>query len=401
MSLPADISFLLQTIAWPLVLLIAWLLADSLHSRWAIPRVTSYVAIGMLAGAVNLPGLTDDITGLPFVANVALSLVLFELGYRINLRWFRANPWVLVAGVVESLLTFGAVYWVAGWLDPDMRLHVHLAVAALAMASSPAGILRVVHELRSAGQVTERVMHLTAINCLLSVLALKLVMGSRTLRVSGDWMQAVFGSIHVLGTSLAVGMLLGFVVPKLLKGRLTTSPDGATVVFALSVLLLSTAAYGLKLSPLLAALTFGVVARERRVHLTNAQRNFGTLGDLLGVFLFVYVASVLEWRDVFSGMQLGLVLVVVRLACKVLVNVATAQVSGITPRKGLMTGLALAPMSAFVVLLVGQTGAVGFDLAEQTLSAITGMVLVLELLGPLVTQRALMAANEAHVSQES
>ena len=395
-----ELSFLLQTVAWPLVLLVAWVLADALHARWHVPRVTSYVAVGMLAGALNLPGLTADVAGLPFVANVALSLVLFELGYRINLRWFRANPWVLVAGVAESLLTFALVFWATGWLD-DMRLHVRLAVAALAMASSPAGILRVVHELRSAGQVTERVMHLTAINCLLSVLVLKLVMGSRTLRVSGDWMQAAFGSIHVLGTSVAVGMLLGFVVPKLLKGRVSGSADGATVVFALAVLLLSTAAYGLKLSPLLAALTFGVVARERRVHLTHAQRNFGTAGDLLGVFLFVYVASVLEWRDVFAGLQLGLLLVAVRTFSKVAVNVATAEVSGITPRKGLMTGLALSPMSAFVVLLVGQSGLVGFDLAEQTLATIAGMVLLLELVGPVVTQRALMAAREAHVSQES
>ena len=395
-----DLTFLLQSIAWPMVLLLAWLLADALYVRWQIPRVTSYVAVGVLAGGVHLPGVTNDITGLPFVATVALSLVLFELGYRINLRWFQANPWVLVAGVAESLLTFALVFWATGWLD-DLRLHVRLAIASLAMASSPAGILRVVHELRSAGQVTERVMHLTAINCLLSVFALKVVMGSRTLRVSGDWSQAVFGSVHVLATSIAVGVVLGFVVPRLLKGRLSAAGDGATVVFALAVLLLSTAAYGLKLSPLLAALTFGIVARERRVHLTHNQRNFGTAGDLLGVFLFVYVASVMEWADVVSGLALGLVLVVVRTAAKVAVNVGTARISGITRRKGLMTGLALTPMSAFVVLLVGQSGLAGFDLAEQTLSAMAGMVLVLELLGPVVTQRALMAARETHVSQET
>lgn len=394
-----ETSFLLQAIAWPLVLLLAWLLADAMYVRWQLPRVTSYVFVGMVAGAVNLPGVTTDITGLPFVATVALSLVLFELGYRINLRWFQANPWVLVAGVAESLLTFALVFWATGWLD-DLRLHVRLAIASLAMASSPAGILRVVHELRSAGQVTERVMHITAVNCLMSVLAFKVVMGSRTLRVSGDLYQAVFGSVNVLATSIGAGVLLGFVVPRLLKGRLSAAGDGATVVFALSVVLLSTAAYGMKLSPLLAALTFGIVARERRIHLSHNQRNFGTAGDLLGVFLFVYAASVLEWVDVVDGMVLGVVLVVLRTLAKVAVNVGTAHISGITRRKGLMTGLALTPMSAFVVLLVGQSGMVGFDLAEQTLAAMSGMVLVLELLGPVVTQRALMAAREAHVSQE-
>ncbi|HRK37359.1 MAG TPA: cation:proton antiporter [Burkholderiaceae bacterium] len=395
-----ELHFLIQSMAWPLVLLAAWAVGDVAYNRWHIPRVSSYVAVGMVVGTVNLPNLTPDIAGLPFLADVALALVLFELGYRINLRWFRANPWVLLAGVVESLLTFAVVFWLLGLLD-DFRLHVRLAVAALAMASSPAGILRVVHELRSTGQVTERVMHLTAINCLLSVLALKLVMGSRTFRVSGDWMEAAFGSLHVLATSVAVGMLLGFLVPKLLKGRMHAASEGATVVFALAVLLLVTAASGLKLSPLLAALTFGIVARERRVHLTQTQRNFGSAGDLLSVFLFVYVASLLDWNDVFASIELGLWLVVARSAVFVAVNMATARVSGITYRKGLMTGLALTPMSAFVVLMVGQSGVVGFDLAERTLSTIAGMVLVLELFGPLVTQRALMAAREAHVSHDS
>lgn len=391
-----DVLFVFQAIAWPTALLIAWWLGDTLHQLWHLPRVSTYVAVGMAAGFADLPGFTDDITGLPFVATAALSLVLFELGYRINLRWFRHNPWVLLSGVVEAWLTFVLVFLVTGWMDAEMRLHVRLAIAALAMASSPAGILRVVHELRSAGQVTERLMHLTAINCLMSVLALKIVMGSRSLRVSGDWLQAVFGSVYVVGTSVAVGMLLGFLIPELLKRRTSSSPDGVTVVFALSVFLLFTATYSLKLSPLLAALTFGIVARERRVHLTHTQRNFGTAGDLLGVFLFVYVASVLEWADVWRSLQLGLVLIVVRLFVKVGVNIATAQASGTSQRKGLLTGVALSPMSAFVVLLLGQSGAVGFDLADRTLMAISGMVAVLELLGPILTQRALLAAEEAH-----
>ncbi len=395
-----DLSYLLQSVAWPLVLLVAWLVADGLYARWHVPRVSSYVAVGMVAGAVNLPGLTTEITGLPFVATVALSLVLFELGYRINLRWFLANPWVLLAGVLESALTFVLVLGVTGLFD-GLSLHVRLAVASLSMASSPAGILRVVHELRSAGQVTERVMHLTAINCLLSVLALKGVMGVHALNVSGDFAQAAFGSAHVLITSIVAGLVLGFVLPKLLKGRLAASADGATVVFVLAVILLTTAATGLKLSPLLAALTFGIVARERRVHLTHNQRNFGTAGDLLGVFLFVYIAALLEWPDVLRGLALGAALVLVRGLAKVAVNMALARVSGITTRKGLMTGLALSPMASFVVLLVGQTEWVGFDLAGETLAAMAGMVLFLELLGPVATQRALMAARETHVAQDT
>src|SRR5690606_635202 len=170
-----DVDFLLQSMAWPLVLLLAWFLAERLYETWHVPRVTSYVAVGLLGGLVNLPGLTASVAGLPFIANVALSLVLFELGYRINLRWFRHNPWVLVLGLVESVITFGAVYWASGFFD--LAADVRLIIAALSVSASPAGIVRVANELHSAGQVTERVLHLCAINCMVSVLALKLVVG--------------------------------------------------------------------------------------------------------------------------------------------------------------------------------------------------------------------------------
>ncbi|MFW2356419.1 cation:proton antiporter [Hydrogenophaga sp.] len=392
-----DFAFLLQSIAWPLVLLLAWFLAELLFERWHIPRVTSYVGVGLIGGLVNLPGLTTDVPGLPFLANVALSLVLFELGYRINLRWFRHNPWMLALGVVESFVTFGLIYWVSGWFD--LPVDHRLIIAALSISASPAGVVRVANELRSAGQVTERVLHLCAINCILSAVALKLVVGYWYLSTSGDLVMAAFGSMYVVATSVAIGALLGVAVPWLLRQR-NTHERGVTVVFALAVLLLTTAAYGLKLSPLLAALSFGIVARERRVHLTNAQRDFGTAGDLLSVFLFVYIASLLNWADVGAGMLMGLLLIAVRTASKVGCNLVAARLSGITERKGVLTGLALTPMSAFAILLLEQTRLYGFAPAVAVLSAMAGMMLVQELLGPVVTQRALMTAHETHVTKE-
>ncbi|MDP3325399.1 cation:proton antiporter [Hydrogenophaga sp.] len=393
----SDIDFLLQSMAWPLVLLLAWFAGERLHEAAGVPRVSSYVAVGLVASLFDLPGLTNAVPGLPFLANVALSLILFELGYRINLRWFRHNPWVLALGLMESVVTFLAVYLAMAWFN--LPTDTRLIIAALSISASPAGIVRVANELRSAGQVTERVMHLCAINCLVSVLLLKLVVGYWHLSTSGDLVMAAFGSVHVLGTSVAVGALLGVVGPWLLRSQRIQERD-VTLVFALAVVLLTTMSYGLKLSPLLAALTFGIVARERRVHLTNAQRGFGTAGDLLTVFLFVYIAALLDWTDVWGGMLLGLVLIVVRTASKVGCSLAAARLSGITERKGLLTGLALTPMSAFAILLLEQSRLYGFDPAQQVLAVMAGMMLVQELLGPLVTQRSLMAAHETHVTKE-
>ncbi len=392
-----DFPFLMQSMAWPLALLLAWFLGERLYEAWQVPRVTSYVAVGLAGSLINLPGLTDAVPGLPFLANVALSLVLFELGYRINPRWFRHNPWVLLLGLVESGLTFALVYYASTWFD--LPTDTRLIIAALSVSASPAGIVRVANEMRSTGQVTERVLHLCAINCMVAVLLLHLVAGYWHLSTSGDLAAAALGSIYVLVTSVVAGTVLGVAMPWLLR-RHKTSERGVTVVFALSVVLLTTMTFGLSISPLLAALAFGIVARERRVHLTNAQRGFGTAGDLLSVFLFVYIASLLDWREVGAGLALGSLLILVRMASKVVCNMAAARLSGSTERKGLLTGLALTPMSVFAIVLLEQSRTYGFGPAGDVLTVVAAMMLLLELLGPLVTQRSLMAAAETHATKE-
>jgi len=326
------------------------------------------------------------------MANVALSLTLFELGYRVNPRWFRHNPWVLAAGIAQSLLTFGAVFWVAGQFG--VKLDHRLVLAALCVATSPAAVMRVTHELHSAGQVTERLFHLCALNCLIAVLLLKLVVGYWHLETSGDLGKAAFNSIYVIGLSLVVGGVFGIVAPIL--NKLATSSQATTVTFAITVLLLSGVAQALSLSPLLAALAFGAVARERRILLSHAQRNFGALGDVLAVFLFVFVGSLLSWSGLLPNLLLGAAVLIARSASHTVVNLGLARISGTTFRKGALTGLALMPMSAFALLLLEESRSYGFDLARESLPVIVGLLVLLEVLGPLATQRSLMLAHEAH-----
>lgn len=389
--------FLLNAVVWPLLLLLAWVVGERLHAWWRVPRVSSYVAVGLLAGMLGQPGLNVDQFGFSFLAHVALALVLFELGYRINLRWFRHNPWVLLVGLVESFVTFSVVYWASGWFDLDWE--VRLIIAALAVSASPAGIMRVVNELRGAGQVTERVMHLCAINCIVAVMLVKVVMGYWQLSTSGDWVAAGVSSIYALLIAVALGGALGVLVPWLARLPDMRS-NSATVLFALAVMLLTAASFALSVSPLLAALSFGIVVRERRVQLTHAQRDFGSVGDLLGMFLFVYVATLIDWSHVWTTLGIAAVLLTLRVLSKVACNLAVARLSGITARKGWLTGLALTPMSAFAILLLEQSRQYGFEPAVTAFAAMAAMMALQELVGPWVTQRSLMAANETHVTAE-
>ena len=383
-------------VAWPVMLLAAWLFGEWAFRRWRVPRVCAYGAVGLALAALGLLHSAASPAPLNFIANVALSLTLFELGYRVNPRWLRHNPWLLVAGIGQAVLTFAAVFWVSGAFQ--VTINQRLVLAALCVATSPAAIMRVTHELNSSGQVTERLLHLCALNCLIAVLLLKGVVGYWHLETSGDIGTAAFNSLYVICLSLVMGAAFGFVAP--LMNRLASGSQGTTVTFAFMVLLLTGVAQSLHLSALLAALAFGVLARERRIMLSHAQRNFGVLGDVLSVFLFVFVGSLLSWASLFSGLLLGAALIVARSGVHTVVNLGIARVSGTTFRKGALTGLALMPMSAFALLLLEESRLYGFDLARDSLPVIVGLLVLLDVIGPLVTQRALMWAGEAHPEED-
>ena len=384
-------ELLAPVVAWPLMLLAAWLAGEWLARRWHAPRVCAYGVVGLALSGLGVSQGVASHAALGLLANMALALTLFELGYRINPRWLLRNPWLLVAGVAQGLLTFAAVLWIGGQFG--LALDQRLVLASLCVATSPAAVMRVTHELRSAGQVTERLLHLCALNCLLAVLLFKGVVGYWHLQTSGDVGKAAFNSIYVIVLSGVAGAALGVVAPAL--NRLATSSQSTTVTFAMCVLLLTGISQSLQLSPLLAALAFGAVARERRIKLSHAQRNFGVLGDVLSAFLFVFIGSLLSWSGLLGSLLLGAAVLAARSSVHTLVNLGIARVSGTTFRKGALTGLALMPMSAFAVLLLEESRRYGFALARDSLPVIVGLLVLLEVIAPWVTQRALLWAGEA------
>lgn len=391
--MPEMLVSVASTLAWPAVLAVAWIVGELGHRWLVLPRISSYGVVGFLLAA-GQGGFLPQPAGGPvaLLADVAFGLILFELGYRINLGWLRTNPWLGVTSVVEACGSFAAVFAVAQWFA--VPLVPALMLSAIAMSTSPASVVRVANELHSSGQVTERMLHLSAFNCVLAVVAFKVVVGYWVLSSGGGSLfQAIWSSLVVLAVSAGLGALFGVAVPGLLRW-LGGMDRSATVAFALGVLALVTVTHAFRFSPLLATLAFGLVARHRRVALSQAQRNFGVLGDLLTLLLFVFVTATLDWHQVLAGLQLALLIVLARMTAKTVTTTIFARLGGITWRKGLYSGLALTPLSVFAILLLEQTRHLGLALMDEV-AAMAGVVLLLEVIGPLFTQWALLRAGEA------
>ena len=386
-----DLLTILTNLSWPVAICIAWLAGEFGQRLTGLPRISFYGLVGFALASSQLGVLPPPEGGQALIAaDIGFGLILFELGYRINLRWLRTNPWFAAASLVEALLTFIGVYMVA--MAFDTSIMTGLMIAALAMATSPATVIRVVNEMRSSGQVTERVLHLTALNCVLCVFTFNIVVGFWLFHTSEDLGDATLNSLVALAMSLLAGAVFGLVVPAVLR-QLGNLAHDATVGFALAVILLVALTYTTQLSPVVATLAFGLVARHRRIAFSQAQRNFGPLGEVLTVMLFVYASSTLDWRQLVAGGALALAVVLMRLVTKTAGVAAFSHLSGISWRKGVMTGLGLAPLSVFVILLLEHARLRGVDVAEE-LQAMAAVTMLLEVFGPIIIQRALVWARE-------
>jgi Kef-type K+ transport system membrane component KefB len=382
----------LADLSWPLSLLIAWSLGEFMHRKMQIPRIAMYAVCGFVLAQT---GLLAPSSAALLLANIAFGLILFETGHRINLRWLGTNRWLALSSVLEASLSFGLVYALCKTMG--FTTHQTLLLAALSMATSPATLIRVVNEQRANGQVTERTLHLSAFNCVLSVFVFNIVVGLVVFETSGSLWQASYSSLVVLLISALLGIVAGVAMPLLLRALQAHGQD-STLVFAIAVILLVTLTHSLQLSPVLATLCFGLVARHRRVVLGHAQRGFGVLGDLFSLILFVFVASCISWASVQSGLAASLAILAVRQLAKIAGTTLLARLSGITWRKGLLTGVGMAPLSALIVLSLEQTRHLNVGIFEG-LAPLAAMALILEIAGPLLLLHSLRSAREIPVRE--
>jgi Kef-type K+ transport system membrane component KefB len=383
-------QFEIQAILWPFVLLVGWWIGERLNQSLRLPRAGVYAITGLIAGLFVQPDALPGQEVLSFVANVALAILLFELGLRINLLWFRKNPWILAIGIVQSVLCVLSSWVVLGWFIEDSQ--VRMIASALTIAASPAAVVTVIREMRSSGQVTERTLHVCAITSLLAAVALKVVIGQWHLTVRDDWAGALGSSLYAISASVAAGVIAGFLINTL------RSPDprsDASVVHALTLLLLTACSLVIFSSPLLAALTCGMTVRRISLKTAGTPVDFASLGRLTALFLFVYVAWTMPWPDSWQIWLLGLVLLPVRIIVLAVTHLVFSRLSGVSMRKGLLTALALTPISVYAILLIEHAHQSGVTPAQPALYHLAAMIALLEITGPLIIQLVITFAGEA------
>ena len=383
----------LPTVQWPLLLAAATMAGYLCQRHIGLPKVVGYSLVGTFAGLAGFSGALWPLQGIGlFMLELGISLVLFECGGRIPLRWFRHNPMVLVQSVAESALTFFAVYWVLLWLQVPERAAGPLAIVAL--AASPAVLTRVVNDTRAAGPVTERAIVLATLSTLYA-LTLGSAQAELINRPAVTLIDTAYPVMVVLGVSIAVAALLSMVLRFALRFMSPTSENTSILLLALIAAGTAVAAHMGGSAPL-AALLGGMLLKQFNPRPWAWARQLGTASSVLTMLMFVLVSTVAAQAD-WSGPVAGVVLALigVRLLAKV-VGVALGNVgSGASWRQALWVGAAMTPMSSIALLIASQfvvaSPSTGHLIARVALPAI----LLMEVLGAVIATVAIYRAGES------
>jgi Kef-type K+ transport system membrane component KefB len=383
----------LPTVQWSLLLAVAAAAGHLLHRYSGLPQVVGYSIIGTLAGLAGFSGAAWPLQGVAlFLLELAVSVILFEAGGRIALRWFRHNPMVLLQSLLESVLTAIAVYYVLRWLD--VRASVAEGLALIAMAASPGVLSRVITDTGAAGPVTERAMVLSTLS---TFYALTLVSArAGTLHREETTLAATLYPVAVvLGVSFIVGALLALALRVALRVMSPTSENTSILLICLVAAGTALAAHFGGSAPL-AALIGGLMLKQLHPRPWAWPHQLGTASSLLTMLMFVLVSVVAakaEWNPAVVGLVAAFV--VTRGIAKMAgVSVANWG-SGTSWRQAIYTAAAMTPMSSIALLLVSQFVTSSMTLGPRIASIAMPAILLMEILGAIIATFALHRSGES------
>lgn len=385
---------------WVGLLLLLGILGGEFAQRvLRLPRITGYAAAGMLLGPGGLKLIDQPVLiQLHVFVEISIGLILFELGQRLDLRWLRRMPALVLMGVVEAICASLLVFFVLYYYFNYSSLSSAVA-GAIAASTSPAVVMRVAADMRAEGQVTERALILVAVNSVLAFLALTVIVPWAHLEYAGSAWLVLVHPIYLLGVSLVLAVVAALITLRTVE-LVGKHVERQFVIVIGMVVLTVGAAILLKASVLLALLAFGAMVRnyDRGHHFMLVDS--GRAGQLFYVILFVVTGASLELGSLVTVGMAAMAFVLVRFVGKAVGVLAMSPLVGLSPRHATLLSLSLTPMSGLAVVMVYQSSELFPQLQNSVAPVVLGAVVILELFGPIAVQIALRRAGEGSLEND-
>ena len=360
-----------------LVLLAAALVIGMVFERFRQSAILGYLIAGMLLGPGVL-NLIDSDSGVPLIAELGVSLLLFAIGLEFSARrLIKLGPAAGIGGTLQVTITLGLGALVC--LIIGLELKSALAVGATIALSSTACVLRLLVDRAEFDSVHGR----TALGILLlqDGAVVPLVLFVTMLTEDGGLGEVGLGLAKACGLILALVIafliLSRFILPGMMKQQ-SLARDRELLVLLAIVLAIGSAvsAHALDLSPALGAFLAGMMLAESPF----ATQIRSDIGGLRIIFITLFFASVGMLGDPVWIAQNSVSVLAVTLAIlagKSLIITLIALMFRLPVRQAAASGIILAQVGEFGIVIGGIAHQGGLITEEITRLIVSATLLTL------------------------
>jgi Kef-type K+ transport system membrane component KefB len=369
------------------------LFTDLLGRRTFLPRVTFLLLAGFAIGPSGfnvLPDFRED--WFPVVTNIALSMVGFLIGHHLTLRSLkkRGKPvlWISIGEVAGA-----AAAMFLGLLLMGFPPEIALLLAGIAPASDPVATIDVIREVKGQGEFSQTLESVVGIDDAWGLIMFSFLLAmAQALYGKGEGWDIVLLGMWEIGGALLLGLLLGIPMAYL-TGRL--QPGEPTQVEALGIVFLCGGmAVLLNVSFILAGMMLGATVSNLATH---HRRPFTAIEGIEWPFMilfFILAGASLELESLRAASVLSLAYILLRL----IGLVGGAWVGGIISKVPHVwrrwMGIALWPQAGVALGMALLASQHLPELKEVILPVAIGSTIVFELIGPVMTRKALIKVGE-------
>lgn len=139
------------------LMLLGGFLLTRLTKKLKMPNVTAYIAAGILLGPYCLDFIPGNIiSGMGFLADIALAFVAFGTGQFISIESLKKNgPKVVVITLIQSAVSSVCVFLVMNRIL-NLSLELSMILASLAPAVSPTSTIMVIRQTNQRATLSRR-----------------------------------------------------------------------------------------------------------------------------------------------------------------------------------------------------------------------------------------------------
>ncbi|MBB3209873.1 mannitol/fructose-specific phosphotransferase system IIA component (Ntr-type) [Rhodopirellula rubra] len=390
--------------------LIAGIVGGEIFALAKLPKVTGWIATGIMLRRLALPGMNTEVDPvcldrfLPYM-HFVLGFIAFTVGATLYFASLRNTTkrigFLLLGELLVTPVVVGLLLYFLGPLVPGgdvMTAKPALVLAAIAIAGAPGTTVLVIQEARARGILTRTL--LAAIGLIDMIAVAVFVFITTILGDESGWSHALQSVVIQFGVTLAIGGGCGMLAILLTRTLVSPAFLGPTMVAA--VLGAWGFAAGFGTSGGILACTFAgiVVTNVRHDLVRSGEAYLQTISGALFALFYTFAGMRLDFGLVPQAAALVALYFFARLIGKCASAYSAMSLAGVTANVRGYLGIALLPHGGvavgLILLISGENS--GFSEEVRTLVNTVGLsaLAINQLLGPSATRFALERSGEAH-----